>query len=157
MFKFLKEKINGALETINKKVKEEVPDEKVEVIEEKVEEEPKKKEKKSVPKKEKKQVPEEKEKTEKKEEEKPKEGILKKLFKKEKDVKEIGIDEIEEVQISSEKIFSKLKLSNPYFSYDYKRKFLKNKLLSLASINSIFLKEKNRNEEEYEKSPGIDL
>tara|TARA_Y100000310_G_scaffold342614_1_gene446583 strand:+ start:6754 stop:7929 length:1176 start_codon:yes stop_codon:yes gene_type:complete len=98
MFKFLKEKINGALETINKKVKEEVPDEKVEVIEEKVEEEPKKKEKKSVPKKEKKQVPEEKEKTEKKEEEKPKEGILKKLFKKEKDVKEIGIDEIEEVE-----------------------------------------------------------
>ncbi len=106
MFKFLKEKLGKALEKIRHKVDEEIPTEETEIIGEAVKE-PKKKNKKAADKsKEEKDIKNsEQQKTE--EKEPPKKGIFSKIFKKEKEVKQVGIEEIDEVE--SKGLFGKIK------------------------------------------------
>tara|TARA_Y100000310_G_scaffold341081_1_gene439020 strand:- start:4097 stop:5236 length:1140 start_codon:yes stop_codon:yes gene_type:complete len=95
MFKRLKDKLKGALKSINKKVEEEIPDEKIEVVEEIVGTSKKKAEKKK--------------KTKQKKEVKRKTGKTEaeKTVKEEVEVKDVGIEEVEEVKRKG--LFGKIK------------------------------------------------
>jgi len=106
MFKFLKEKLKSAVDTIKKKVEEVVDTEEVEV-KKKVVKKPKKKVEKKEVKKEEKKKPEvkkkekkpkkkEKPKEEKKEEPEEKKSFLKKIFRKKEEVKEEVEEKVEE-------------------------------------------------------------
>ena len=103
MFKFLKEKLKGALTKISKDVEEEVPDEVVELPKEE-----KKEVKKTTPKKKpKKEKKEPKKEVEKKEEKEEKKGFLSKIFKKKEVEKK---EEKEELEGEEKKgFFAKLK------------------------------------------------
>tara|TARA_Y100000310_G_scaffold1020_1_gene1420 strand:+ start:16717 stop:17880 length:1164 start_codon:yes stop_codon:yes gene_type:complete len=103
MFKFLKEKLKGALTKISKDVEEEIPDEVVETPKEEKQEVKKKPAPKKKPKKEKKE-PEIKEEVEEKEEkQEEKKGFLSKIFKKKEE------EQPEEVEEEKKGFFAKLK------------------------------------------------